>query len=392
MTAHAGVAPVTPGPVVRGERPCGADPLAARTPRPGQRDPIERVRAALSDVAAGRPVVLVDGADGGDLVVASDLATPEVVSFVVRHTAGFVCVAVPEDDADRLDLPLMVGSDRGRPGAAQCVAVDGAGGGTGISATDRARTIRLLASPDTVPSDLVRPGHVVPLRVGAGGLLASPGRAEAAADLAGLAGLQPSGALCALVSTSDPTRMARGPELDAFARAHGLCLVSISDLVAYRMRFEALVERGAQATLPLPAGGFTAVGYRSRVDGAEHLALVHGDVGGDDVAVHVHRECLVGDTLGSSSCGCGAHLRSALGHVADVGRGVVVYLRSGPGGAGPLRDLLPWQPDPGGRRAGVADGPARDRGVAAQILRDLGVRDARLLDDLVARGCAAPGR
>ncbi|MGY1620739.1 3,4-dihydroxy-2-butanone-4-phosphate synthase [Geodermatophilus sp. SYSU D00965] len=332
---------------------------------PGGADPIERVRAALSDVAAGRPVVLVDDAGRGDLVFAAELATPELLAFVVRHTAGFVCVAVPEDDADRLDLPLMVAADRDRPGAAQCVAVDAAEGTTtGISAADRAVTIRLLAAPDSVPSDLVRPGHVVPLRVAADGVLGSRGRAEAAADLAGLAGLRPSAGRCELVSTTDPGELARGADLERFGREHGLRLVSVADLVAYRARFEGLVERGVSATMPLAAGRFTAVGYRGRADGAEHLALVHGDVGdGADVLAHVHRECVVGDALGSALCGCGEHLRSALAAVAAEGRGVVVYLRGG-------QDV-----------AGLDVGDA--------ILRDLGISSTRATSGSLDQGCVA---
>jgi 3,4-dihydroxy 2-butanone 4-phosphate synthase / GTP cyclohydrolase II len=339
-----------------------------KAPRvPAGADPVERVRGALADVAAGRPVVLAGDDGGGDLVFAAELATPQLLAFVVRHTAGFVCVAVPEDDAERLDLPLMVASDRDRPGAAQCVAVDaGAGISTGISAADRATTIRLLAAPDSGASDLVRPGHVVPLRVRPGGLFGARGRAEAATDLAGLAGLRPSAGLCGLVSGIDPGGMARGAELELFAREHGLSLVSIGDLAAYRGRFEGLVERGASAAMPLAAGRFTAVGYRSRTDGGEHVALVHGDIGdGEDVPVHVHHECVVGDALGSALCGCGEHLRSALAGVAEEGRGVVVYLRS------------------------ATDNGLRDRDVAAEILRDLGVRSTRPVAGTLGRRCAA---
>jgi 3,4-dihydroxy 2-butanone 4-phosphate synthase / GTP cyclohydrolase II len=382
-----------PAVLPRGRTDRGARPSAVgRRPPAGPADgadPVERVRAALSDVAAGRPVVLVDDEDGGDLVVAAELATPEVLSFVVRHTAGFVCVAVPEEDADRLDLPLMVGTDRDRPGA-QCVAVDAATVGTGISATDRAATIRLLAAPDSVPSDLVRPGHVVPLRVRAGGLLGHRGRAEAAVDLAGLAGSRPAAALCQVVSTVDSTQTARGPELGLFAREHGLRLVTISDLVAYRLRFEKLVERGAAAVLPLPAGSFTAIGYRDRVSGCEHLALVHGEIGAaEDVAVHVHAECLLGDTLGSTPCGCGEHLRSALAGIADEGRGVVIYLWGDRSGTDPVRGAVRPHHDTGARPPGAVEGSPGDHGVAGAILRDLGVRSTRSTGAHLGRRCAA---
>jgi 3,4-dihydroxy 2-butanone 4-phosphate synthase / GTP cyclohydrolase II len=361
---------------------------------PAGRDPVERVRAALADLAAGRPVVLVGDEGDGALVLAAELATPETVAFVVRHTSGFLCVALTGDDADRLDLPLLSGRAGERPAAAQCVAVDARDGvGTGISAADRARTMRLLAAPETDAADLLRPGHVVPLRVRPGGVLARRGTAEAAVDLAVLAGLRPSGASCDLVSPADPRRMARGPELAAFAREHGLRLVAVGDLVAYRTRFEALVERGATTSLPLAAGHFTAVGYRGRLDGREHLALVHGEIGdGDDVPVHVHHECLAGDVLGSVRCGCGGRLQAALAGIADEGRGVVVYLRGEPGGADLTRGLVPRGAD--GPSCAAGPWPADD-GLDGQILRDLGIRSRRSLGgDLLDRGptAASSGR
>jgi 3,4-dihydroxy 2-butanone 4-phosphate synthase/GTP cyclohydrolase II len=223
-------------------------------------------------------------------------------------------VAVTGDAADRLQLPPMVRDNRGRVSTAYCVTVDARDGiGTGISARDRAHTIRLLAAPQTTASDLVHPGHVVPLRAQSGGVLGRPGRTEAAADLVVLAGLRPSGALCEILSTRNPAGMARGPELAAFAREHRLQLISIADLVAYRLRVESLVERAAQTVMPTSFGTFTAVGYRNRHDDSEHLALVRGEIGeAGDVPVHVHQECLSGDALGA--------LR---------GRGVVVYLCRG---------------------------------------------------------------
>ncbi|WP_232806848.1 3,4-dihydroxy-2-butanone-4-phosphate synthase [Geodermatophilus chilensis] len=359
---------------------------------PAGPDPVERVRAALADVAAGRPVVLAGDEEGGALVLAAELATPEAVAFVVRHTSGFLCVAVTGDDADRLDLPLLTGRAVERPAAAQCVAVDARDGvSTGISAADRARTMRLLAAADTDAEDLVRPGHVVPLRVRPDGVLAHRGTAEAAVDLAVLAGLRPSGAVCDLVSPADPRRMARGPELAAFAREHGLRLVAVGDLVAYRTRFEALVERAAATSLPLAAGRFTAVGYRGRLDGREHLALVHGEIGdGEDVPVHVHRECLAGDVLGSARCGCGGRLQTALAGIAHEGRGVVVYLRGEPDGADLSRVLFRGA-HRGDDAPSCAAGPGpADDGLDGQILWDLGVRSSRSLGgDLTDRGPAA---
>lgn len=355
-------------------------------------DPIERVRAALSDVAAGRPVVLVDDENRGDLVLASEFATPQLMSFMVRHTSGFVCVAVTDDDANRLDLPLLIRTDPDSPGPAQCVAVDAVTGvSTGISAADRARTIQLLAAPGTSATDLVRPGHVIPLRVPADGVLSRRGRAEAAVDLAVLAGLRPSGALCELVSTAHPGDLARGPELHRFAHEHGLSLVAISDLVTYRLRFDTLVERGAEAAMPLKAGWFTAVGYHSRVDGREHLALVHGEIGdGGDVPVYVHQECLIGDALGSAHSGCGTRLQSALAQVADEGRGVVVYVRDGQETSCLRREVTTHRHQAAGDPlpVGVDDGLGH-HSVGDQILRELGVHSTRPLSaDHLERGCA----
>jgi 3,4-dihydroxy 2-butanone 4-phosphate synthase / GTP cyclohydrolase II len=359
---------------------------------PADADPIDRVRAALSDIAVGRPVVVVDDENRGDLVVASELATPQLMSFMVRHTSGFVCVAVTNDDADRLDLPLLIRTDPESSSTAQCVAVDaGAGVSTGISAADRARTIQLLAAPSTSATDLVRPGHVVPLRVPADGVVSRRGGAEAAVDLAVLAGLRPSGALCTLVSTARPGDLARGPELHEFAREHGLSLVAISDLVSYRLRFDTLVERGVEAAIPLDAGRFTAVEYHSRVDGREHLALVHGEIGdGDDVMVYVHQECLIGDALGSAHCECGTRLQSALARVADEGRGVVVYVRDGGETSCLRREVATPRHQAAGDQllVGVDDGLGHHV-VGAQILRELGVRSTRLLSaDHLDRRCA----
>jgi 3,4-dihydroxy 2-butanone 4-phosphate synthase / GTP cyclohydrolase II len=360
-------------PAVRSLRRAGES-----TSHPGSRDPVERVRAALAEIAAGRPVIVVDDEDGeneGDLVFASELATPQLVAFVVRHTSGFLCVAVTGDEADRLDLPPMLPDNTGRFSTAYCVTVDAQDGiGTGISARDRAHTIRLLAAPQTTASDLLRPGHVVPLRARPGGVLRRSGRAEAAVDLAVLAGLRPSGALCGVVSTRNPAGMARGPELAAFAREHRLQLISIADLVAHRLRVESLVERAAQTAMPTSFGTFTAVGYRSRRDDSEHLALVRGEIGeAGDVPVHVHHECLSGDTLGALLCDCGARFRSALASVAARDRGVVVYLRGG---------------EHIGRLRQPSTGPhdhAADLDLTAAILRDLGVRST-----VAAVGAAQP--
>jgi 3,4-dihydroxy 2-butanone 4-phosphate synthase/GTP cyclohydrolase II len=330
----------------------------------------DRVEEALAAVAAGRPVVVVDDADRedeGDLVFAAECATPELLAFTVRHTSGFVCVALPESECARLALPPMHHTLGDRFGTAYRVTVDLRGTGTGISATDRARTVAALAAADTGPADLVRPGHVVPLAARDGGVLRRPGHTEAAVDLARLAGMRPAGALCEIVSTARPGEMARGAELERFARDHDLVLVSIAELAAHRERTEAQVVRAATTALPTGLGQFRAVGYRGVADGAEHVALVHNEVDeGLDVPVHVHVECLTGDVFGSLACGCRAALENALRTITAAGRGVVVYAR----------------PSGGVRACGVLDPlrpPSGTAVPAASILRDLGVRSVRLV-------------
>ncbi|GAA1383516.1 bifunctional 3,4-dihydroxy-2-butanone-4-phosphate synthase/GTP cyclohydrolase II [Pseudonocardia kongjuensis] len=295
-------------------------------------DPAEaRVRAALVAIAAGQPVVVVDDADRedeGDLIFAAALATPALVAFTVRHTSGFICVALPDDECDRLDLPPMHHRDGDRFSTAYRVTVDRAGTGTGISATARAATIAALAAPTSVPRDFVRPGHVVPLRARPGGVLTRPGHTESAVDLARLAGLPPAGALCEIVSTERPGTMARGAELNRFADEHGLALVSVDDIIRYRLRTEAQVERVVTTALPTEHGHFRAVGYRA-TDGAEHVALLAGELDDvtEDTPVHVHVECLSGDVLRASSCDCGRSLTEAMARFAAEGRGIITYLR-----------------------------------------------------------------
>src|ERR1700733_7850535 len=255
----------------------------------------EDVELAIKAIAAGRPVIVVDDEDReneGDLIFAAELATPELVAFMVRYTSGYICVPLPEDEADRLELPPMYHTNQDKRGTAYAVTVDARSGvTTGISAADRSHTIRLLASAETQPTDLSRPGHVVPLRAKAGGVLRRPGHTEASIDLAVLAGLRPAGVLCEMVN-DDGTMQRRG-DLEKFAAEHDLVLISIADLVAFRRHREKQVERGVETRLPTEHGDFTAVGYRTDVDGGEHVALVFGELGdGEDVLVRVHSECL----------------------------------------------------------------------------------------------------
>jgi 3,4-dihydroxy 2-butanone 4-phosphate synthase/GTP cyclohydrolase II len=351
-------------------------------------DPVER---AIADIAAGRPVVVVDDENReneGDLVIAAQQATPEIVAFMMTECRGLICVPMEEADLDRLDLPQMVVSNTESMQTAFTVSVDAGrehGVTTGISAADRAATIRLLASGDSVAGDFVRPGHVFPLRARAGGVLVRNGHTEAGVDLARLAGLRPAAAIVE-IANEDGT-MARLPQLVVFARKHGLAIISIEDLVAYRRSAEPTVRREAETQLPTAFGDFRAYGYRSSVDGVEHIALVAGEIGhGEDVLVRVHSECLTGDIFGSQRCDCGPQLQASLQRVAAEGRGVVIDLRGHEGrGIGLLSKLRAYELQERGRDTLDANlelglpADARDYAAGAQVLADLGVRSLRLM-------------